>query len=232
MDLFVVDYVVLFVVLASAALSLIRGFTKEILSIIGWVVAAYAAIYFGPLLKPFLVDYVNVPWVVNAAAMALGFIGVLVVFSFASGYAAKLITMGPVGLLDRTLGIIFGAFRGGLIACLSYFVFVLAIPEDDHPSWMADAKTRPLLQTSTKVMANLVPLDRLPLNISKIEGFLSENPAASKALQNIGTDMLTGDENSPDTKANEKQDSAPDRGYKQTERNSMERLIRNTEGLE
>lgn len=232
MDFLAVDYVVFAVLLVSAALSLMRGFTKEVLSIAGLVISVYAAIYFGPLLKPSLASYIDISWVVNIGSMLLVFLVTLMICSFAFGALAKVVKATPIGVLDRTLGVVFGGLRGALIACLGYFVFVLMIPEPDHPEWMSQAKTRPLLQTGTKLMVSVMPMDRLPLNISNIGSFLNDNPAANKALQNFGENLLNSDENSPPESQNEIQDSGTDTGYKQTERNSMERLIRNTEGLE
>ena len=43
------DYIIIAVLLVSAALSLIRGFTKEVLSITGWIVSGYAAIFPRPV---------------------------------------------------------------------------------------------------------------------------------------------------------------------------------------
>jgi membrane protein required for colicin V production len=232
MELLAIDYVVFAVLLVSAALSLMRGFTKEVLSIAGWVLAAYAAIYFGPLLKPFLASYIDIAWVVNAGAMLLVFLFVLVVFSIAANAFAKTMKASPMGVLDRTLGVIFGALRGAVIVCLGYFIFVLILPEKDHSDWLATAETRPLMQTGTKLLLTFVPLDRLPLNISNIDGMLSDNPEATQTLKGIGQSVLDGTMQPTSDNPNEKQDSASDTGYKQSERNSMERLIRNSEGVE
>jgi membrane protein required for colicin V production len=232
MELLALDYVIFAVLLVSAALSLMRGFTKEVLSISGWVVSAYAAIYFGPLLKPLLADYIDISWVVNAGSMLLVFIFVLVVFSFAANAFARTLKASPIGMLDRTLGIIFGTLRGAVIVCLAYFVFVLIMPEKDHPQWVADAKMRPLMQTGTKLLVTFVPLDRLPLNISNIDGMFTDNPATGSIIRGVGSQVLDAATQQSTNQPNESQDSAPDTGYKQTERNSMERLIRNSEGVE
>ena len=232
MELLAIDYVTFAVLLISAALSLMRGFTKEVLSIAGWVLSAYAAFYFGPLLKPYLANYIDIAWVVNAGAMLLVFLFVLVLFSFAANAFAKTMKASPMGVLDRTLGVIFGSLRGAVIVCLGYFIFVLILPEKDHPDWLAKAQTRPLMQTGTKLLLTFVPFDRLPLNISNIEGMLSENPEATQTLKGMGQSVIDAALQPSPENQNEKQDSAPDTGYKQSERNSMERLIRNTEGVE
>lgn len=232
MELLALDYVIFAVLLVSAALSLMRGFTKEVLSIAGWVVSAYAAIYFGPLLKPLLANYIDIAWVVNVGSMLLVFIFVLVIFSFAANAFARTLKSSSIGMLDRTLGIIFGTIRGMVIVCLAYFVLVLVTPEKDHPQWIADAQMRPLLQTGTKLLVTFVPLDRLPLNISNIDGMFTDNPAADSIIRGVGSTILDATTQQSTNQPNETQDSTPDTGYKQSERNLMERLILNSEGVE
>lgn len=232
MELLALDYVIFAVLLVSAALSLMRGFTKEVLSIAGWVVSAYAAIYFGPLLKPLLANYIDIAWVVNVGSMLLVFIFVLVIFSFAANAFARTLKSSSIGMLDRTLGIIFGTIRGMVIVCLAYFVLVLVTPEKDHPQWIADAQMRALLQTGTKLLVTFVPLDRLPLNISNIDGMFTDNSAADSIIRGVGSTILDATTQQSTNQPNETQDSTPDTGYKQSERNLMERLIRNSEGVE
>lgn len=235
MELTGLDFIIIAVLLISASLSLIRGFTKEVLSITGWVVSGYAAIFFGPSLKPVLASYVQIEWVVNGGAMLLVFLGTLIVFSIGGGFVAKSLKASPLGPLDRTLGIIFGGLRGIFIVCMAYLGLSAVIPENDHPSFVADAKLRPMLQTGSKAVVSFVPLDRLPLNLTDIGGSLGEKGGG--ILQDVGETMgqevirgalQNGDENS----SKEMQDSEPDKGYKQGEREQIERLIRNTEGVE
>ena len=53
------DLAVLGIVLVSALLSMMRGFTREVLAIASWAAAAAAAYYFYPLLMPYLTPYIH-----------------------------------------------------------------------------------------------------------------------------------------------------------------------------
>ena len=234
MELLALDYVIFGVLLVSAALSLMRGFVKEVLSITGWIVSSYAALFLGPLVKPFLAPYINIEWVVNAGALLLVFLVVLILFSFLSNFISSKLRDSGIGMLDRTLGVAFGGLRGAFIVCLAYFVVVLVLPEKDHPDWIRDAKMRPLLQTGIRVLVTLVPMDRLPLNITNIEGTLRNMPEQS--LEQLAPALLPelapdAADDAPDPVENEAQDTQADTGYKQNDRDLMERLIRNTEGV-
>lgn len=231
MELTGLDYVIIAVLLISASLSLIRGFTKEVLSITGWVVSGYAAIFFGPTVKPLIASYVDIDWVVNGGAMLLVFLATLIAFSIGGSLIAKTMKASPLGPLDRTLGIIFGGLRGVFIVCMAYLGVSAVIPEDDHPDFITDAKLRPMLQTGSKAVVSIVPLDRLPLNLTSI-GETMRGKGEEK-LQEVGGEMLREAlEQEVEKLTEEVQDTAPDKGYKQGERSQIERLIRNTEGVQ
>ena len=86
--------------------------------------------------------YINIEWVVNAGALLLVFLVVLILFSFLSNFISSKLRDSGIGMLDRTLGVAFGGLRGAFIVCLAYFVVVLVLPEKDHPDWIRDAKMR------------------------------------------------------------------------------------------
>ena len=233
MELAHLDYIIIAVLLISASLSLIRGFTKEVLSIVSWVVSGYAAIFFGPSVKPLLANYVKIDWVINGGAMLIVFLITLIVFSIGGSFIAKSMKASPLGPLDRTMGIIFGGLRGVFIVCMAYLGISSVIPENDHPDFLKDAKLRPMLQTGSKAVVTLVPLDRLPINLVSIGATAAEK--GTGALQEVGEEMLREAIEQEVEKLSgeieEVQDSVDSKGYKQGERDDIERLIRNTEGV-
>ena len=182
MNLLALDFIIIAVLLVSATLSLIRGFTSEVLSVGGWIIAGYMAIFLGPLVKPLLAPYISLDWAVNIGAMLIVFLVTLVMFSLLSNAIAQSLKASGIGALDRSLGVLFGVGRGLFIIALGYFVTVLVVPEDQHPDWIANARLRPMLQTSTKFLVAVVPMDRLPLNITNIEGFIRDNADFNKSL--------------------------------------------------
>jgi membrane protein required for colicin V production len=224
------DYIIIAVLVVSAALSLMRGFTKEVLSITGWIVSGYAAIFLGPSLKPLLASYITIDWAITGGAMLIVFIGTLIVFSIGGSFVASSIKGTGLGALDRTLGVGFGVLRGFFIVCMAYFGISTVLPENDHPEFITEARLRPVLQTGTKAFIAIVPLDRLPLSVANIGETLSEK--GGDALQKVGEEALRSVAREElQNLVEEVQDSEPDTGYKQLERDQMERLIRNTEGV-
>ena len=224
------DYIIIAILLVSAALSLIRGFTKEVLSITGWIVSGYAAIFLAPLLKPILASYISIDWAVTGGAMLVIFLASLIIFSIGGHFVAASIKGTGLSALDRTLGICFGLLRGFFIVCMAYFSISTVIPENDHPTFVAKAKLRPMLQTGTKAFIAIVPLDRLPLSVANI-GQAIGGPEL-ETLRESGREALReAAREELENLVEEVQDSDEDTGYKKLERDQMQRLIRNTEGV-
>ena len=61
------DLAVLGIVLVSALLSMMRGFTREVLAIASWAAAAAAAYYFYPMVMPYLTPYIHKEVIAQAA---------------------------------------------------------------------------------------------------------------------------------------------------------------------
>ena len=141
------DLVVLGVVLISALLAAVRGFTREVLAIASWVAAAAAAYVLHP-------DGAALRQGVHPERAARAgrrpsravFLGTLIIVSFITVKISDLILDSQIGALDRTLGFLFGAARGLLIAVIAFVFFDRLVGEKQQPEWVRDAKLRPRAQ--------------------------------------------------------------------------------------
>ncbi len=153
------DLGVIAIVLISAALAMVRGFTREVLAIASWGAAAVAAIYFHPLVLPFVKPYISKDTVALAASAAIVFFATLIVVSIITVKVSDAILDSKVGPLDRSLGFVFGAARGLLLAVIAFAFFNWLVPEKAQPVWVRDAKTKPLLLSTGDQLMALLPDD-------------------------------------------------------------------------
>jgi membrane protein required for colicin V production len=150
------DLAVLGIVLVSALLSMLRGFSREVLAIASWVAAAAAAYYFYPLVLPYLTPYIHKELIAAAAAAAIVFFLTLIVVSLFTVRLSDAILDSKVGALDRSLGFLFGVARGFLLAVVAFAIFNWLVAEKQQPEWVKTAKTRPVLtETANKIVAML-----------------------------------------------------------------------------
>lgn len=153
-----VDIAVIVVLLASGVLALMRGVVHEVLSVAGWVVAALAAFWSLPLVRPLLGDYITNPTLADIAGGAAVFVVVLVVSSMLTHAVARTVQGSALGSIDRSLGFLFGIVRGIALVSLC-FLAVTKLMAPDEPEILASAKTRPLMATGARMIQSLLPGD-------------------------------------------------------------------------
>ncbi|WP_406858598.1 CvpA family protein [Alsobacter sp. KACC 23698] len=177
------DLVVLGVVIVSALLAAVRGFTREVLAIASWIAAAAAAYALHPLVLPYAKEYIPNAQLALAASIASVFLFTLVLVSFVTVKISDLILDSKIGALDRTLGFLFGAGRGLLIAVIAFVFFDKLVGDKAQPDWIRNAKLRPVLKDSGDYIVSLLPEDpegylQKLRNKNKNLGDPSEPPAA------------------------------------------------------
>jgi membrane protein required for colicin V production len=171
MPVTILDMIVIGVVLISALLAALRGFTREVLAIGSWAVAAVAAYVFHPQAIPLVQQYVstNKSLAVPVAAGGIFLITLLVAY-FITSKISDMILDSRIGALDRTLGFLFGAARGILLAVVGFLFFTwLAQDEKNHPTWIREAKLKPMLVSAGSSLMAFLP-DNPEETLRKIRG--------------------------------------------------------------
>ena len=144
------------VVLISALLSMLRGFTREVLAIASWALAALAALYLHPYALPYVKQYIQKDAIALGVAAGGVFLLTLILVSLITVKLSDVILDSKIGALDRSLGFIFGAVRGFLLAVIAFLFFNWLVPDKSQPEWVKAAKTKPFLQaTGDQIMAML-----------------------------------------------------------------------------
>lgn len=177
----ILDLVIIAVLLLSALLAAWRGFTREVLSIGAWAGAAVVMFLGGPTAVPLAKAYVEHDTVAMIAAYAAVFVLALIPLSYISYRIAEGVQGSAIGSVDRLLGFVFGAARGLLVIGIGYLVFVSLVSENRMPDWFKEARLRPLMESSGKVIASLLPArEKTPASGEKDEiiGGKPKKPAA------------------------------------------------------
>ncbi len=128
-----VDALILGVIAISALISLSRGFIKEALSLVTWIVAGVIAWMFGGSLAHHFEPYIDTPSVRIIAACALLFVVTLLIGALINFLLAQLVRATGLTGTDRLLGMVFGAARGLLLIVI--LVGLLSLAPVQHDSW-------------------------------------------------------------------------------------------------
>ncbi len=151
------DFVVVGVLLLSAILAYIRGFTREMFSLLGWVGAAAAAWFLLPYTEPYALRIVNDVLAARIIASVAVFIVVLFAITFVGAPIAGRVRDSHFSSIDRVFGGVFGVVRGAVLMVLGYLVLVSFYPKDGQIPWMRDAMSKPFLEQGLRAAEGLLP---------------------------------------------------------------------------
>ncbi|PDT11534.1 CvpA family protein [Rhizobium sp. M1] len=157
MPITIFDGIVIGVVLFSAVLAMVRGFSREILSIASWGGSAAAAYYLYPYLLPYAKKYTDDDRIAIAGSAAVVFLIALIVISFITMKIADFIIDSRIGALDRTLGFLFGAARGLLLMVVAVAFWNWLVDVDHRPTWVNEAKSKPFLDSMVVKLKAVLP---------------------------------------------------------------------------
>lgn len=179
MSVTLLDGLVLVVILLSALLAMLRGFVREVLSIASWVAAAAAAYLFYDDLLPFVRQYVNNEYVSLGVTIGGIFFVTLIIVSIITMKISDFVIDSKVGILDRTLGFVFGAARGLLLLVVAMLFFNFLVPPAQQPAWVAQARSKPMLDNlGTQLVAALPDAPDRSILDRYIPGAAQTPPAA------------------------------------------------------
>ena len=151
------DVILIAIMLISGFLAMVRGFTREVLSIFSWAMAAIAALYLTPKYATLLEPYVGNPSIAQIAFAAGVFILTLIVVSLITFRISDSVLDSRVGALDRTFGFIFGLARGFLLVAIVFILFT-ALARDE-PTWVRNAQSYAILQKTRIAIESLLPMN-------------------------------------------------------------------------
>ncbi|WP_214474031.1 CvpA family protein [Mesorhizobium sp. dw_380] len=158
MPITLLDGILVGFTLVSAMLAMVRGFSREVLSVVSWAAAAAAAYFFYKPVLPYLKPYIDNEKIAMAASAGVVFIIALIVVSVITMKLADWIIDSRIGALDRTLGFLYGAARGILVVAVA-LLFFNWLAGTKAPAWVTEAKSRPLLESIGAKIESLLPAD-------------------------------------------------------------------------
>src|SRR5476651_2086240 len=98
------DYSVIGICAASLVIGVWRGAIREIVNVVGWVIAFIAAQAFAPGFGTYLSDWMTDPSVRMVVAWLIVFIAVMMAIGLVGSLIAEGVRKLGLGLLDRSLG--------------------------------------------------------------------------------------------------------------------------------
>lgn len=177
------DIVILIMLGISALIALSRGLMKEVLSIIGWVLASAAVIYFLPIFTPITKEYIASGMIAGVVTSIFILILFMVIWILLTGNIVDKIRSSKLSSLDRMLGLFFGIMRAFLLVILLNILISWIMPKERQPETFKNSKYFQLAGEFAQPIENLIPketLDTIKEKAATISGTEEETDEESK----------------------------------------------------
>ncbi|EED35289.1 CvpA family protein [Luminiphilus syltensis NOR5-1B] len=133
------DWVVVAVVLLSMVVGLWRGFAREVMAVLGWVLAFVGASLLAKPLANALTHVIDDPTLRYLAGWLLIFVAVLAIFGAVGAFFSKQMRQPGFNLGNRFLGGMFGVVRG-LVIMMAAVLLLRAFLPDSEEAWLDNAQ--------------------------------------------------------------------------------------------
>ncbi len=207
------DTVILFIIGFSLIRGIMRGFTTELLKLISWFGALLITLYgiaFGA--SDFARRFIQPDSLADIVALGVLFFTSFLLLRYLAGKIGERVKDSPIGILDRSLGALFGLVRGLVVVAAGYLLLDFFLTDKTMDDWAEDAQTRPLVSYSAQMLATIVPDI-----VKKAKDFEAENSILEGIKKNAPT---------PSELATKGQ------GYTEEMRNKLENILEEEEKKE
>ena len=152
------DALAILVILASAAAGWVRGGTREIITLLSFVLAALVALVALPLTAPIGRALVDPDWAGSIAAAIASFL--LIYFGiriFGSALSKRAQAHPQLGNIDRFIGIFVGIARSLVLLGAMHLVIVAAMPGERTPKWLTEAALYKVSAVGARAIQIILP---------------------------------------------------------------------------
>lgn len=223
-----VDFAVFGLLMLSGFIGILRGFTREVLGVAAWIGALFAALYGIVWTRPLLAPYIKSAFIADVVAGIVIFVIALFFLGTLSRNVSRTVKGSVLGGLDRSLGLVFGVVRGGVIVIIAYFGATLVYPKmEKWPAEVKDAKSYPYVVEGTDWMKTLFPSD-ITKRLGLVEKQEEEGLAKDKSVDAVVSELSQPKPAAPVKPEGEEKKGEPkkEEGYPEANRDDMEKLVK------
>ncbi len=151
----VFDWAVIGVVALSVLLAYVRGFTRELIALLAWVLGFFAALAFSPIVGAWLPEFGGSPVLRYIVAFVAIIIAAILLGGLVAWPLSTVIRKTGLGFVDRFLGALFGVVRGVVVVLA--FVLVAGLTALPRQDWWQNAALAPAAVAAALSFSSWLP---------------------------------------------------------------------------
>ena len=151
------DLAIIVVILLFAAIGVLRGFVREVFSLLAWVVAGGISWLFAKDISDWFINSIQNSGLRRLAAFAVLFAVVFILITVVSFFVRRWFFQGRLKTPDHVLGGIFGAARGAVVIVI--IVLLVGLTSIPHKPWWHESYLVGYFQSLALWVLNFFPPD-------------------------------------------------------------------------
>lgn len=164
-----VDVIILIGIALSMLVAFIRGFVKEVLSILGLVLFIALSAYLSPVLLPWMNQYIKsqtLSYVVIVLLIMAIFYAVWIIST--DKFIAKIRTS-TLSFMDRLFGLLFGLLRAVLILGFCFLIVKIILPDELKEGPLKESQYFMKAEWCSDIIENMLPEDFIKNTVKSVE---------------------------------------------------------------
>lgn len=239
------DVIILIITAVSALIALYRGLVKEVLSIVGWILAAVVVFYLLPILTPLAKHYIASSMMAGIVTALLILIIFFIIWLLSTDKMIGKVRSSKLSSLDRALGLLFGVLRACLLVILFNIIISWMLPEESKSGMFKESRYFTLAGKFAEPLESLIPDSTIDLirnkgsevglgekdsKKAKAEKADKEEKESQKEIDDLFQKLAQPQIEKTTAKIKEKAEDF--NGYKEKETDTLDTLIENVEDAE
>jgi membrane protein required for colicin V production len=151
------DLLILVTLGFSILIGAFRGFVREVFGLIAWFGAIWTTIHHYHWATNFFAQWIRDPMILNGASRFSVLCITLMILLFIAQWLSTMVQQTFAQSVDRSLGLVFGFFRGLLVVCGTYMASMLIFPIDKIPTIVTSSKSLSWLNRGVLMGAAFAP---------------------------------------------------------------------------
>ena len=132
------DIAIAIILMFFSFVGLIRGFLKELSSIVNWFGSFYLTSIVKPFINPFFEEKIKIPLLLDIVVNIVVFVGLIVVISIITNYLVVILKKLIPVTLNGSLGFLFGMLKGILLSLL-IIAFMKIVYNKKTPEYLEES---------------------------------------------------------------------------------------------
>lgn len=151
------DIIFLIVLSYSIVQCFLKGFSLSLISFMKWIISALVTIILVPKLQPTVSDYIESDFI-NNVGLGIAIFALTLFIAILTGKSlSKAVTWTGVGSVDKSFGLLFGFFKGYVVAVCIFSITNWFYPYKNWGISAEDAFTFELVNKGSKILIEEFP---------------------------------------------------------------------------